>query len=180
MMMGFVRALRRSRSSYRTSFIMKKLHISYINHDGDGLNHISKRQSWRLKNKRQQLYPSRCPCCDTAIDSLHNCVVDHLSSAKHIAKIFKMFDIKDECRLNIVSMFTFPNQRQIHIKYGFKVDEILAAVADGIGQSFDGAKEQALVIPPERNWFVGFSMYLVGWNGIKKKGRKKKGRSVFL
>jgi hypothetical protein len=106
---------------------------------------------------------------------MHNCI-NHLSSAKHIAKIREMFDIKDECRPNIVSMFTFPNQRQIHIEYGFKVDEILAAVADGIGQPrFDGAKEQALLlIPPERNWFVEISRYFVGWNGGKSKKKKKK------
>ena len=94
------------------------------------------------KKQLQQLYPSRCPCCGTAIDSIHNCV-NHLSSAKHIAKIKEMFDIKDECRPNIVSMFTLPNQRQIHIEYGFKVDEILAAAADGIGQPrFDGYQRQ--------------------------------------
>ena len=173
----------------------------YLNHDGDGLSHISKRQSsssvWKnikknmSKKQLQQLYPSRCPCCGTAIDSIHNCV-NHLSSAKHIAKIKEMFDIKDECRPNIVSMFTLPNQRLIHIEYGFKVDEILAAVADGIGQPrFDGAREQALLIPPERNWFVEISRYFVGWNGglssyfngkrmvkVKKKMGKKKGISA--
>ena len=132
------------------------------------------------KKQLRQLYPSRCPCCDTAIDSIHNCV-NHLSSTKHISKIKEMFDIKDECRPNIFSMFTFPNQRQMHIDYGYKVDEILAAVADGVGQPrFDGAKEHALLIPPDRNWFVEISRRFVGWDGRRKKGsKKKKERSVF-
>ena len=188
MIVGLVRAL--SQSRYCTSSITKELHLLYLNHDGDGLAKRQSSSSWKnIKNnmsKKQlrQLYPSRCPCCDTAaIDSIHNCVY-HLSSKKHIAKIKEMFDIKDECRPNIVSMFTFPNQRQIHIEYGYKVDEILAAVADGVGQPrFDGAKEHALLIPPDRNWFVEISRYFVGWNGRKKKkkkkGRAKKGRSVF-
>lgn len=184
MIVGIVRALKQS--CYRTSFITKELHLLlYINHDGDKLINISKRQSstkWKSikknmskKQQQRQLYPSRCPCCDNIeLDSMHNCV-NHLSSAKHIAKIKEMFDIKDECRPNIVSMFTFPNQRQMHIEYGFKVDEILAAVADGIGQPrFDGAKEQALLIPPERNWFLEISRYFVGWNGGKSKWWKSK------
>ena len=108
MIVGLVRAL-----SYRTSFITKELHLLYINHDGDdGLTNISKRQSssivWKnirknmSKKQQRQLYPSRCPCCDTKIDSMHNCV-NHLSSAKHITKMKEMFHIKDECRPNIVS-----------------------------------------------------------------------------
>ena len=180
MIVGLARAL--SQSRYCTSSITKELHLLY--------NHIStKRQSsaavWKnikknmSKKQLRQLYPSRCPCCDTAIDSIHNCV-NHLSSTKHIAKIKDMFDIKDECRPNIVSMFTFPNQRQLHVEYGFKVDEILAAAAHGVGQPrFDGAKEHALLIPPERNWFVEISRYFVGWNGRKKYSRRKKGSSVF-
>ncbi len=181
MIVGLVRALKQT--CFRTSFITKELHLLlYINHDGNRLINISKRQSstvWKSikknmsKKQQQQLYPSQCPCCDTELNSIQNCI-NHLSSAKHIAKIKEMFHIKDECRPNIVSMFTFPNQRQVHIEYGFKVDEILAAVADGIGQPrFDGAKEQALLlIPPERNWFVEISRYFVGWNGGKSKKKK--------
>ena len=122
MIVGLARAPRQSRyCTYRycTSSITKELHLLYLNHDGDRLNHVSKRQSssssvWKnikknmSKKQLQQLYPTRCPCCDTAaIDSIHNCV-NHLSSNKHIAKIKEMFNIKDECRPNIVSMFTFP------------------------------------------------------------------------
>src|SRR5210317_1358044 len=102
-----VRALKQC--SYRTSFITKELHLLlYINHnDGDGLINISKRQSstvwkrqsstvWKSikknmsKKQQRQLYPSQCPCCDTKLDTMHNCI-NHLSSAKHIAKIREMF-----------------------------------------------------------------------------------------
>ena len=51
------------------------------------------------------------------------------------------------------------------------MEEILTAIADGTSQPrFDGAKEKALLIPPDRNWFVEGSRYYVAWDGSKSEG----------
>ena len=118
--------------------------------------------------------PPKCTCCDREIESITACV-DHLSSARHVKKVGGLCGCKDnQCAERdsiIVSMLTCPTQRQLHVDYGFKVEEILTAIADGTSQPrYDGAKELALLIPPDRNWFVEVSRYHVAWDGSKSEG----------
>jgi len=73
-------------------------------------------------------------------------------------------------------MLNSPMQRQLHLDLGFGVDNILKAVEKGKGRqkttpSYDGARKQALSIPPDIDWLVEESKHYNGWNGENKRKR---------